>query len=66
MNGIKLTLERRIISTLKLNPDLTWTEATDLTLRSIGVHASLPSRTASKHLQRSAMAKQSLEPEASE
>jgi hypothetical protein len=66
MSHLKDTLESRIISTLKMNPDLTWTEASDLTLRSIGVLASLPSRTASKHLQRSAMAKQSLEPEASE
>ncbi|SVE08272.1 uncharacterized protein METZ01_LOCUS461126, partial [marine metagenome] len=27
-----------------MDPDLTWTQASDLTLRSIGVHATLPLR----------------------
>ena len=62
MSHLKRTLESRIISTLKMNPDITWTEASDLTLRSIGVHATLPSRTATIGQQRSAMAKQRIEP----
>jgi hypothetical protein len=66
MSHLKDTLESRIISTLKMNPDLTWTEASDLTLRSIGVLASLPSRTATIRQQRSAVAKQRDEPRADE
>ena len=66
MSHLKDTLQQRIISTLKMNPDLTWTEASDLTLRSIGVLASLPSRTATIGQQRSAMAKQRTEPRADE
>tara|TARA_B100000686_G_scaffold76158_1_gene82080 strand:+ start:107 stop:307 length:201 start_codon:yes stop_codon:yes gene_type:complete len=66
MTQLKQTLESRIISTLKMNPDMTWTEASDLTLRSIGVHATLPSRTATIGQQRSAMAKQRIEPMAEE
>ena len=66
MSHIKETLESRIISTLKQNPDLTWTEASDLTLRSIGVLATLPLRTATIGPQRSAMAKQRIEPRADE
>ena len=66
MSHIKETLESRIISTLKQNPDLTWTEASDLTLRSIGVLATLPLRTATIGQQRSATAKQRIEPVADE
>jgi hypothetical protein len=66
MSHLKDTLESRIISTLKMNPDLTWTEASDLTLRSIGVLASLPSRTATIRQQRSAVAKQRGVPRADE
>ena len=66
MNHLRNTLESRIISTLKMNPDLTWTEASDLTLRSIGVLATLPSRTATIGQQRSAVAKQRIEPRANE
>lgn len=66
MSHLKETLESRIISTLKMNPDMTWTEASDLTLRSIGVLASLPSRTAAIEHQCSAMAKQRIEPRADE
>ena len=62
MSHLKETLESRIVSTLKQNPDLTWTEASDLTLRSIGVLATLPLRTATVGQQRSAMAKQRIEP----
>ena len=29
MTHLKQTLESRIISTLKMNPDMTWTEASD-------------------------------------
>ena len=64
MSNLKKTLESRIISTLKMNPDLTWTEASDLTLRTIGVHTALPSRTLNSRIQRSALAKQRLEPTA--
>ena len=64
MSHLKDTLEHRIISTLKMNPDLTWTQASDLTLRSIGVHATLPLRTGTIGQQRSAMAKQRIEPRA--
>ena len=64
MSDLKKTLESRIISTLKMNPDLTWTEASDLTLRTIGVHTALPSRTLNSRIQRSALAKQRLEPTA--
>jgi hypothetical protein len=66
MSRLKETLESRIVSTLKMNPDLTWTEASDLTLRSIGVLATLPLRTASIGQQRSAVAKQRMEPMADE
>jgi hypothetical protein len=66
MSHLKDTLESRIISTLKMNPDLTWTEASDLTLRSIGVLASLPSRTATIRQQCSAVAKQRGVPRADE
>ena len=66
MTQLKQTLESRIISTLKMNPDMTWAEASDLTLRSIAVHATLPSRTATIRQQRSAMAKQRIEPMAEE
>ena len=66
MSRLKETLESRIVSTLKMNPDLTWTEASDLTLRSIGVLATLPLRTASIGQQRSAVAKQRIEPRADE
>jgi len=66
MSYLKDTLESRIISTLKMNPDLSWTDATDLTLRSIGVHTSLPLRTATIGQQRSAVAKQRIEPRADE
>ena len=66
MTQLKQTLESRIISTLKMNPDMTWAEASDLTLRSIGVYATLPSRTATIGQQRSAMAKQRIEPMAEE
>ena len=66
MSHLKETLESRIVSTLKQNPDLTWTEASDLTLRSIGVLATLPLRTATVGQQRSAMAKQRIEPMAEE
>ena len=62
MSHLKETLESRIVSTLKQNPDLTWTEASDLTLRSISVLATLPLRTATVGQQRSAMAKQRIEP----
>ena len=62
MSHLKETLESRIVSTLKQNPDFTWTEASDLTLRSIGVLATLPLRTATVGQQRSAMAKQRIEP----
>lgn len=64
MSNLKKTLESRIISTLKMNPDLTWTEASDFTLRTIGVHTALPSRTLNSRIQRSALAKQRLEPTA--
>ena len=66
MSHLKDTLQQRIISTLKMNPDLTWTEATDWTLRSIGVHTTLPLRTATIGQQRSAVAKQRIEPRADE
>ena len=66
MSHLKETLESRIVSTLKQNPDLTWTEASDLTLRSIGVLVTLPLRTATVGQQRSAMAKQRIEPQANE
>ena len=66
MSHLKETLESRIVSTLKMNPDLTWTEASDLTLRSIGVLATLPLRTATIGQQRSAVAKQRIEPRADE
>ena len=66
MSHLKETLESRIVSTLKMNPDLTWTEASDLTLRSIGVLATLPLRTATIGRQRSAVAKQRIEPRADE
>ena len=66
MNYLKDTLESRIIATLKMNPDLSWTEATDWTLRSIGVHTTLPLRTATIGQQRSAVAKQRIEPRADE
>ena len=61
MSRLKETLECRIVSTLKMNPDLTWTEASDITLRSIGVLATLPLRTAAIGQQRSAVAKQRIE-----
>jgi hypothetical protein len=66
MSNLKKTLESRIISTLKMNPDLTWTEASDLTLRTIGVHTALPSRTLNSQIQRSALAKQREIPPAGE
>ena len=66
MNHLRNTLESRIIATLKMNPDLSWTEATDWTLRSIGVHTTLPLRTATIGQQRSAVAKQRIEPRADE
>ena len=66
MSHLKEPLESRIVSTLKMNPDLTWTEASDLTLRSIGVLATLPLRTATIGQQRSAVAKQRIEPRADE
>ena len=66
MNELKSKLESRIVSTLKMNPDLTWTQATDLTLRTLGVHSALPSRTTDFRRQRSAMAKQRIEPQAEE
>ena len=66
MSHLKETLESRIVSTLKMNPDLTWTEASDLTLRSIGVLATLPLRTATIGQQRPAVAKQRIEPRADE
>ena len=43
---IKKKLENRILSTLKLDPSLTYLEALELVLRSIGVLTTLSSRTA--------------------
>ena len=61
MSHLKDILESRIVATLKMNPDMTWTEASDLTLRSIGVLTTLPLRTAAIGQQRSAMVKQRIE-----
>lgn len=66
MSNLKKTLESRIISTLKMNPDLTWIQATDLTLRTLGVHSALPSRATDFHRQRSAVAKQRTKHQAGE
>lgn len=62
MKHLKDTIESRIVSTLKMNPNLTWIEASDLTLKSIGVMYALPSRTLSLQQQRSVVAKQRIEP----
>ena len=45
---IKKKLENRILSTLRLDPSLTYLEALELVLRSIGVLTTLSSRTANR------------------
>ena len=66
MNELRTKLESRIVSTLKMNPDITWTQATDLTLRTLGIHSALPSRAIDFRKKHSAMAKQRIEPRANE
>ncbi len=66
MSQLGRTIEHRVLSTLKLNPDMTYSQALHYVLRSEGVFVTLPLKTALGPLQRSAVAKQRIEPMADE
>ena len=66
MSYLGRALEHRVLATLKLNPNLTYSQALNQVLRSEGILVTLPSKTVSERLGRSAMAKQRIEPRADE
>ena len=66
MSQLGRTIEHRVLSTLKLNPDLTYSQALNQVLRSEGVLVTLPLKTARVRLGRSVVAKQRDEPRADE
>ena len=66
MSQLGRTIEHRVRSTLQLNPHLTYSQALNQVLRSEGVLITLPSKTVSERLERSAVAKQRIEPRADE
>ena len=66
MSQLGRTIEHRVLSTLKLNPNLTYSQALNQVLRSEGVLITLPSKTVSERLERSAVAKQRTKHQAGE
>ncbi len=66
MSYIGQALERRVISTLKINPTMTYNEAIESVLQSEGLILATESKTVITRMQRSAMAKQSANQQAGE
>jgi len=46
--SIRINLEKRIFSTLKLNPQMTYTDAVECVLQSMGIITTLSTKTGDK------------------